>query len=162
MSKWIDQLIHDTDCQSDILPGQRSGFLFSLMVLSSYTIAADGRIMHSEMEMVRGFLEQYYGTEQKELYNQILLRLFAEAKLHTPSEWKAKVEQCAREMCQYTTEHQRTLMLAFLARIVRADGRVDSVEVSSLDEVASWLGVSAAAASCIDDLRKEVVMSWTL
>ena len=33
--------------------GQRNSFLFSLLVLSSYIIKADGKAMHSEMELVR-------------------------------------------------------------------------------------------------------------
>ena len=33
--------------------GERNSFMFSLLVLSSYIINADGKIMHSEMEMVR-------------------------------------------------------------------------------------------------------------
>ena len=31
--------------------GQRNSFLFSLLVMASYIIRADGRIMHSEMEV---------------------------------------------------------------------------------------------------------------
>ncbi len=162
MSKWIDQLIHDTDCQSDILPDERNGFLFSLMVLSSYAIAADGKIMHSEMEFVRRFLEEHFGAERKERCNQVLLKLFAEAKLHHPLEWKDRVERCAREMCQYTTEHQRSLLLAFLTHIVRADGRVELSEIQSVSEVASWLGIANAAAPGIEELRKEVTQAWTL
>ena len=41
--------------------GQRNSFMFSLLVLSSYIITADGKIMHSEMELVRRFLRQNFG-----------------------------------------------------------------------------------------------------
>ena len=36
--------------------GNRNSFLFSLLVLSSYIIKADGKAMHSEMELVRQML----------------------------------------------------------------------------------------------------------
>ena len=36
--------------------GQRNSFLFSILVLASYIIRADGKVMHSEMEYVRAFL----------------------------------------------------------------------------------------------------------
>lgn len=36
--------------------GRRNSFLFSMLVMASYIIRADGRIMHSEMEFVRRFL----------------------------------------------------------------------------------------------------------
>ena len=42
---------------------QRNSFMFSLMVLSSYVIKADGKIMHSEMEMVRNFLQSSFGMD---------------------------------------------------------------------------------------------------
>ena len=47
--------------------GERNSFMFSLLVLSSYIINADGKIMHSEMEMVRRFLRQNFGEAAKQL-----------------------------------------------------------------------------------------------
>ena len=41
--------------------GQRNSFLFSLLVLASYIIKADGKVMHSEMEFVRRFLRMNFG-----------------------------------------------------------------------------------------------------
>ena len=40
--------------------GARNSFLFSLLVLSAHVIQADGKIMHSEMELVRQFLRQSF------------------------------------------------------------------------------------------------------
>ena len=44
--------------KEDVFAGQRNSFLFSMLVMASYIIRADGRIMHSEMEYVRNFLRQ--------------------------------------------------------------------------------------------------------
>ena len=41
--------------------GQRNSFLISLLTLASYIIKADGKVMHSEMELVRQFLRQNFG-----------------------------------------------------------------------------------------------------
>ena len=41
--------------------GQRNSFLFSLLVLAAYIIRADGKVMHSEMEMLRNFPRQNFG-----------------------------------------------------------------------------------------------------
>ena len=43
--------------------GQRNSFLFSLLVLATYIIRADGRVMHSEMEYVRRFLRDNFGED---------------------------------------------------------------------------------------------------
>ena len=45
-----------TETASTSAEDSRSRFLFSLMVLASHVIQADGKIMHSEMETVRKFL----------------------------------------------------------------------------------------------------------
>ena len=37
--------------------GQRNSFLFSMLALSSYIIRADGKVMHSEMELMQLFLQ---------------------------------------------------------------------------------------------------------
>ena len=48
----------DTACA-----GHRNSFLFSMLVMASYIIRADGRIMHSEMEYVRRFLRHNFGEQ---------------------------------------------------------------------------------------------------
>ena len=44
---------YGSTAQEDVYTGQRNSFLFSMLVMASYIIRADGRIMHSEMEFVR-------------------------------------------------------------------------------------------------------------
>ena len=60
--------------------GQRNSFLFSLLVLSSYIIKADGKAMHSEMELVRQMLRQNFGNDAVSQGNEILNKLFDEQK----------------------------------------------------------------------------------
>ena len=48
--------------EEDVFAGQRNSFLFSMLVMASYIIRADGRIMHSEMEYVRNFLRTNFGV----------------------------------------------------------------------------------------------------
>ena len=55
-------------------------FLFSMLVMASYIIRADGRIMHSEMEYVRQFLRMNFGEEAVIQGEQILLNLFEQRK----------------------------------------------------------------------------------
>ena len=64
----------------DVYMGQRNSFLFSMLVMSSYIIRADGRIMHSEMEYVRQFLRANFGESAVEEGQRILLNLFEQRK----------------------------------------------------------------------------------
>lgn len=65
--------------------GQRNSFLFSMLVMASYIIRADGRIMHSEMEYVRQFLRMNFGEEAVIQGEQILL-IF----LNSANRWSVK------------------------------------------------------------------------
>ena len=60
--------------------GQRNSFFFSMMVLASYIIRADGRVMHSEMEFVRNFLRVNFGESAVTQGEQILLKMFEQQK----------------------------------------------------------------------------------
>lgn len=60
--------------------GQRNSFLFSMLVMASYIIRADGRIMHSEMEFVRRFLRSTFGEAAVGEGERILLNLFEQRK----------------------------------------------------------------------------------
>ena len=60
--------------------GQRNSFLFSLLVLASYIIRADGKVMHSEMELLRSFLRTNFGEQAVTEGNEIVNRLFQKQK----------------------------------------------------------------------------------
>lgn len=61
--------------EEDVFAGQRNSFLFSMLVMASYIIRADGRIMHSEMEYVRNFLRTNFGVAAVGEGERILLNL---------------------------------------------------------------------------------------
>ncbi|EJW98643.1 protein DnaJ domain-containing protein, partial [gut metagenome] len=65
---------------TESVQGHRNSFLFSLLVMASYIIRADGKVMHSEMEFVRSFLRANFGEAAVEEGQQILLNLFEQRK----------------------------------------------------------------------------------
>ena len=124
--------------------GMRNGFLFSLMVLSAHVIQADGRIMHSEMEMVRRFLRANFGEAAVQQGDNILKRLFEYRKMKGNSVWNQQIREACAEMRTAMPEEHRLQLVAFLAEIAKADGRVDSVEVDAIREVTVFLGLNAS------------------
>ena len=123
--------------------GQRNSFLFSLLVLSSYIIKADGRAMHSEMELVRQMLRQNFGNEAVSQGNEILNKLFEEQKREGWNLFKQTVQQCCSQMNRQMDYSQRLQLLNFLVMVAQADGSVPQSEVTALKECAQWLGMSA-------------------
>ncbi len=70
----------DEYTRRDLYAGERNSFLFSMLVMASYIIRADGKIMHSEMEYVRQFLRRNFGEIAVSQGEEILLKLFDQAK----------------------------------------------------------------------------------
>jgi DnaJ like chaperone protein len=147
----------EIDAPSLIMKDEHPGFLLSLMIISSYVIQADGRIMHSELEYLRGFLLENYGPERKEKYIDLLLRLFEESKKYSHEEWIIRIKECANELNDYTTDEQRMLLMSFLIKIVKADKEIEYLEVQSLRNVAEWLRVDLMLSEKIDNLQAEEI-----
>ena len=122
--------------------GQRNSFLFSMLVLASYIIKADGKVMHSEMELVRNMLRQNFGDMASQQGDEILRRLFDEQKRVGMQQFKQTVADCCRQIAQNMEYAQRLQLLNFLVMISQADGRVDAAEVVAMKECAQWMQMS--------------------
>ena len=126
--------------------GQRSSFLFSMLVMASYIIRADGRIMHSEMEFVRRFLRTTFGEAAVGEGERILLNLFEQRKQmerQNPQAFKSTIRDCGAQIAANLTAEERLQLLAFLVEIARSDGHVCHEEIEALKEVALYMGLSA-------------------
>ena len=126
--------------------GQRNSFLFSLLVMASYIIKADGKVMHSEMEFVRQFLRVNFGETAMNEGNQILLNLFEQRKqmdAKNPAAFKNTIYECGVQIRQNMSYEQRLQLLSFLAKIAQSDGNVCQAEIEALKEVSIAMGLSA-------------------
>lgn len=135
--------------------GQRNSFLFSMLVMASYIIKADGRIMHSEMEFVRRFLRTTFGEAAAREGEQILLNLFEQSKQmdkQNPFAFKNTIRDCGRQIAANLTYEERLQLLGFLAEIAKSDGNVCREEIEALKEVATYMGLSAAEAESMLNL----------
>ena len=125
--------------------GQRNSFLFSMLVMASYIIRADGRIMHSEMEYVRNFLRTNFGVAAVGEGERILLNLFEQRKrmdMQNPLAFRQTIRDCGRQIAANLTYEERLQLLGFLANIARSDNNVCREEIEALKEVAAYMGLS--------------------
>lgn len=127
--------------QQQYYEGQRNTFRFSLLVLASYIIRADGKVMHSEMNVVRAFLRQTFGEQAVTEGEQIMLKLFDQQKRLGMAEFRTAVFSSCRQLNQYMAYEQRLELVHFLVLIAQADGVVSPEEVTALRECAAHLGV---------------------
>lgn len=121
--------------------GRRNSFLFSLLVLASYIIRADGRVMHSEMELMRRFLRSNFGEPAVGQGEQILRNLFNEQKRQGYGVFQNTVADCCAQIAANMSYSERLQLLNFLAMIAKADGQVADEEIQALRNCSSWLGM---------------------
>lgn len=124
--------------------GDRNSFLFSMLVLASYIIKADGRIMHSEMELVREWLRQNFGEEAKVQGDQILRKIFEHSQSRGEAAYRELIKQSCAEVVLHVDRSGRLQLLNFLVMIAQADGSVDPKEVDALKDVARWMELSTS------------------
>ncbi len=129
--------------QQQAYEGQRNSFMFSLLVLASYIINADGKIMHSEMEVVRRFLRQNFGEAAKQQGEEILLKLFEQQKRLGMQQYRSVIQDSCHQIRANMLYEQRLQLLNFLVLIAQADGIVVPEEVAALKEMAIHMGLSA-------------------
>ena len=128
--------------QRQAYEGQRNSFMSSLLVLTSYIINADGKIMHSEMELVRHFLKQNFGEAAKQQGEDILLKLFEQQKRLGMAQYRTAIQDSCRQIRGNMLYEQRLQLLNFLVQIAKADRVVTPEEVNALKEVAVYMGLT--------------------
>lgn len=140
----------------DAYAGQRNSFLFSMLVMASYIIRADGKIMHSEMEYVRQFLRRNFGEAAVSQGEEILLKLFEQAKRMDQENtmgFRNTIRECGTQIAYSLSYEERLQMLAFLAEIAKSDGHVCLAEIQALKEVAIIMGMSDREVESLLNLR---------
>ena len=139
--------------------GQRNSFLFSLLVLASYIIKADGKVMHSEMEFVRQMLRQNFSDQASREGDSILRKLFDEQKRVGMAAFRKTVADCCVQIARNMDYSQRLQLLNFLVMIAQADGRVPQSEITALKECAQWMRMSADEVDSMMGLGKDDLAS---
>lgn len=124
--------------------GNRNSFLFSMLVLASYVIKADGRIMHSEMETVRLFLRQNFGHDAELQGNDILLKLFEQQKMQGNERFRETIRKACVEMNFHMDYAAKLQLVDFLSLVAKADGTLSQEEISAIIEVGRYLNINEA------------------
>lgn len=113
-------------------PGGRGDFMFSLTVLATAVMKADGRIMRSELDFIKEFLKQNFGLEATREAMQMIKKLSGQDIPLT--------EVCTQ--IRYNMDSAtKSQLLYFLFGIARADGAVSDTEIRILENISDMLGI---------------------
>ena len=116
-------------------------YMFSLLVLVSAVLKADGKILRSELDYVKEFLIRNFGTEGAK---QALVILKDLTKQNIP------VTDVCVQIRKYVDHSSRLQLVHFLFGIADADGLVHPEELKLIKHIALTLGISDADYSSIE------------
>lgn len=108
-------------------------FELNLLSLASLVIKADGTVNQSELDYVRKYFVQAYGTERANatfrVFNEVIKKRQVSAQ---------NISNLLRSRTRYESRLQ---ILHFLFSIANADGHVTEPEVQEINRISGYLGV---------------------
>jgi DnaJ like chaperone protein len=119
----------------DVRSTQVGDFSVSLLVLAAAVMKADGKVLKSELEYVRGFFIRQFGEEEGN--NKILL-------LREIIQQEINVRDVSLQIRQYMEYPSRLQLLHFLFGISSADGSYHAHEVEMIRSISGYLGIRQA------------------
>ena len=112
---------------------EKRDFNVTLLVLSAAVMKADGAVKKSELDYVKRFFLQNFGQERAENYIKMLREILnKDYNLYEVS------QQVGRHM-DYASRLQ---LLHYLFGIAEADGRISQEELSVINTISDYMGVS--------------------
>lgn len=112
----------------------RSDFSISLLLLSAAVMKADGKVLKSELDYVKTFFNRQFG-ETKTAQLMIELREMLKSSI--------TISQACNDMRVAMSYEVRMQLLHYLFGIAKADGNVSQTEVSLIQNIANYLGLTA-------------------
>lgn len=110
-------------------------YAISLLVLIAAVMKADGKVMKSELEYVKKFLNQNFGAEGTQEALTILKDLLKQ---------QIPVEDVCEQIAQKVDYSSRLQLMHFLYGLSHSDGRMDQDELNLIQRISTSLGITAS------------------
>ncbi len=132
----IGSIFDSAEVTSKIYTGEssRNGFIVSLLVLVSAVMKADGKVLKSELDYVKKYFYDNFGTSAS---REAMILLRDILKQQVP----------LKDVCQQIRDNvdypSRLQLLHFLFGVANADGVISIEEQKVIEDIASFMGISA-------------------
>jgi len=123
---------------------QRNSFIFSLLVMASYIVIADGRVDEAETAYIGRFLGNNFGPEVEKESVEVLKKLVAkhqELNQTKPMAFIQLIGNCGHQMSKTLSPNLRYQLLSMLVMISKSDENLDEKELEALHDVAIYMGM---------------------
>lgn len=141
-----DEFRNTFNVNSPVRENLRNSFLFSMLLMASHIILADGKVEPEEYEFLGKFLRENFGKEAEAEGMDVVKKIIAkraEMDARKPMAFLQMIGDCGSQIASALSEDLRYQMLSMLALIVKSDANVTDTEVEALKEVAIYIGLKA-------------------
>ena len=112
---------------------EKRDFNVTLLVLSAAVMKADGNVKRSELDYVKRFFLQNFGQERAESYIKMLREIL---------EKEYNLYEVSQQVGRYMDYSSRLQLLHYLFGIADADGRVSPEELSVINTISDYMGIT--------------------
>ena len=144
----------------------RNSFLFSMLVMASHIVIADGKVEPQEYQFLGNFLRENFGEEAETEGLEVVRKLVAkheELEARKPNAFLQLIGDCGSQIASSLSEDLRYQMLSMLTLIIKSDANITPSEVETLKEVAVYIGMKATdvdALMNIDPVKARDEWMW--
>lgn len=131
----LGSFVDITDKQQPSNKTHEGDFFISLLLLSASVMKADGKVVKSELSVVKKFFSARFTEEQTLEYLQILKNVLNE---------NYDVYAVCRQIKQHMNQSLKLELVHFLLEIAYSDNEIHPSEHSIIQNIAYALGISAA------------------
>ena len=139
-----DEFRETFNVNSPVKNNMRNSFLFSMLVMASHIVIADGKVEPEEYEFLGRFLRENFSEEAELEGMDVVKKLIAkhdELEARKPNAFLQLIGDCGSQISGSLSEELRYQLLSMLALIVKSDTNVSDREVETLKEVAVYIGM---------------------
>ena len=155
-----DEFRQTFNINSPVKENLRNSFLFSMLLMASHIVLADGKVEPEEYEFLGKFLRENFGEEAEVEGMDVVKKIIAkraEMDARKPNAFLQMIGDCGSQIATSLNEDLRYQMLSMLALIVKSDAQVTDTEVEALKEVAIYIGLKATDVDSLMKLDDEKV-----
>lgn len=130
--------------ESPVRENMRNSFLFSMLVMASHIVIADGKVEPAEYKFLGDFLKEHFGEEAEIEGIDVVKKLIAkheELEARKPMAFLQLIGDCGSQIAGSLSEDLRYQMLSMLTLIVKSDSDVSDKEIDALKDVAVYIGM---------------------
>ena len=153
--EYTDEFRQTFHVNSPVRENIHNSFLFSMLVMASHIVIADGKVEPEEYAFLGRFLREEFGEETEVESLEVVKKLIAkhdELEARKPMAFVQLIGDCGSQIARTLSEDLRYQMLSMLTLIVKSDENITDTEVEALKDVAVYIGMKV---SDVDTLMKQ-------